>query len=432
MAAVVTDLRSIFDAVQHPSGDAPSAELVEQIRELNSIMSLAQAAQTMQLARFATRSLVRNEHDQWIEAELPLGHVDEFAADTLAPELGLTPGQAQYRVSTAAKLAAHLPQTLQSVASGQVDLQRARVVVEELLLADRFTCRQVEDLVLPAIERGSSSRTIRHQVRATLAEVDADALAQRVKTARSRRFVRVAPAGEPGVSEWWVQLSSEQSAQCWAAVDELAHQRKTSDPGVAIDQARADAFVDLLLSRASVKTTLKIAVPVEAFARSPKPNPGRSGEHDPLQDSLGVEIPGVGVIPARHVQTLVSTFGTTLTRMLVDAQTGTVLETGVVSYRPSAAIARQVRARDGTCRFPNCTVRAERCDIDHVVPWPDGKTKVSNLLCLCRHHHRLKTFTRWRPEIITRGRLAGRVIWTDPFGQEWVTSPIDHTQFTAA
>src|SRR4029078_403868 len=41
-------------------------------------------------------------------------------------------------------------------------------------------------------------------------------------------------------------------------------------------------------------------------------------------------------------------------------------------YRRSSALARFVRARDLTCRFPGCTTAAECCDIDHVIPYPLG------------------------------------------------------------
>jgi hypothetical protein len=61
-------------------------------------------------------------------------------------------------------------------------------------------------------------------------------------------------------------------------------------------------------------------------------------------------------------------------------------------YRPSAALERFVRCRDLTCRFPNCDRPAEFCDVDHTVPYPLGPTHPSNLKCLCRKHHLVKTF----------------------------------------
>src|SRR5262249_46022853 len=60
-------------------------------------------------------------------------------------------------------------------------------------------------------------------------------------------------------------------------------------------------------------------------------------------------------------------------------------------YRPSAKLAEFVRMRDLHCRFPGCTVPADRCDLDHTDPWPYGPTHPSNIKCLCRRDHLLKT-----------------------------------------
>jgi hypothetical protein len=54
-------------------------------------------------------------------------------------------------------------------------------------------------------------------------------------------------------------------------------------------------------------------------------------------------------------------------------------------YRPSIASQRFVRSRDLTCRFPGCDEPAERCDLDHTIPYPMGRTHPSNLKCLCRN-----------------------------------------------
>ena len=82
-------------------------------------------------------------------------------------------------------------------------------------------------------------------------------------------------------------------------------------------------------------------------------------------------------------------------------------------YRPSAKLAAFIRARDVFCRFPGCDVPAERCDIDHVVPWPYGPTHASNMNCKCRTHHVGKTFWEgWQD----RQLPDGTVIWTDPTG----------------
>ncbi|WP_231737332.1 HNH endonuclease [Mycobacterium sp. IS-1742] len=92
-------------------------------------------------------------------------------------------------------------------------------------------------------------------------------------------------------------------------------------------------------------------------------------------------------------------------------------------YRPSTALQDFVRCRDLTCRFPGCDQPAHRCDIDHAVPYPTGPTCASNLRCLCRKHHLLKTFwtgkTGWRD----RQFADGTIVWTSPTGQTYTTRP---------
>ena len=95
-------------------------------------------------------------------------------------------------------------------------------------------------------------------------------------------------------------------------------------------------------------------------------------------------------------------------------------------YRPSTALAEFVRARDLTCRFPGCTRPATITDIDHTIPYPCGPTQASNLKCLCRPHHLLKTF--W-PGWSDRQLPNGDVIWTDPDGHTYLTNPGCKTLF---
>ncbi|WP_344685257.1 HNH endonuclease signature motif containing protein, partial [Actinocorallia glomerata] len=47
--------------------------------------------------------------------------------------------------------------------------------------------------------------------------------------------------------------------------------------------------------------------------------------------------------------------------------------------------------RDGVCQAPGCTIPAQRCDLDHRLPYPAGPTSGPNLQALCRRHHRLKS-----------------------------------------
>jgi len=97
-------------------------------------------------------------------------------------------------------------------------------------------------------------------------------------------------------------------------------------------------------------------------------------------------------------------------------------------YRPSAALDEFVRCRDMTCRFPGCDKPAEFCDLDHAIAFGDGGlTHPSNLRCLCRKHHLIKTFWAWRD----RQHPDGRIDWTSPSGQTYTTEPGSRLLFPA-
>ncbi len=96
------------------------------------------------------------------------------------------------------------------------------------------------------------------------------------------------------------------------------------------------------------------------------------------------------------------------TRLLTD-DGGRLLDTTELGRFPSARLAEAVRLRAGTCRFPTCSVPADRCDIDHHVPYPVGATSGRNNDPDCRRHHRGKTFA-WLATV----RDDDGVDWTMP------------------
>ncbi|SDD12809.1 protein of unknown function [Mycolicibacterium neoaurum] len=95
-------------------------------------------------------------------------------------------------------------------------------------------------------------------------------------------------------------------------------------------------------------------------------------------------------------------------------------------YRPSAKLAAYVRMTAMTCCFPGCGKPAQRCDLDHVTPWPAGATHPGNLRTLCREHHLLKTMkVGWTPT----ARPDGTTTWTSPSGHRYATMPLGPVLF---
>ena len=64
-------------------------------------------------------------------------------------------------------------------------------------------------------------------------------------------------------------------------------------------------------------------------------------------------------------------------------------------YTPTTDIRAYTQGRDGTCRWPGCTVPATRCQLDHRIEYHlGGPTSPDNLVNLCQHHHNIKTDRR--------------------------------------
>ncbi|MGD7789881.1 DUF222 domain-containing protein [Propionibacteriaceae bacterium Y1700] len=98
------------------------------------------------------------------------------------------------------------------------------------------------------------------------------------------------------------------------------------------------------------------------------------------------------------------------------------------AYEIPDRLTRQIKNSELTCVFPWCDKPAVRCDLDHTIPHNRGGTTSSeNLAPLCRHHHRLKTHTRWRytrldPPIPNSARPVDHgpvFVWTSPYGYHY-------------
>ena len=242
--------------------------------------------------------------------------------------------------------------------------------------------------------------------------VDIDAVRRTVERTRDREIG--IEESDPGMAEIWGRLHATDAQLVDRRLDGLAATVCDADPRTHA-QRRADAMGVLAIGGdrlgcrcgatncpAGGKAASGVVVNLVASSAT-------LGGADRAARLVGYE----QLIPAEVVAELAA-----------DAKVRPVIhptdDSPECGYVPSAALARFVRTRDLTCRAPGCDVPAQDCDIDHTIPFAaGGHTHASNLKCLCRTHHLLKTFGGWRD----RQLPDGTVIWTLPDGHVYVTTP---------
>ena len=124
--------------------------------------------------------------------------------------------------------------------------------------------------------------------------------------------------------------------------------------------------------------------------RAERPTVARERPHVTVTlsaDALSSELDHVGPIAAETARRLAC--DASAMRMVLSARSEP-LDIGRRTAVVPPAIRRAVIARDRRCRFPGCDRPQTWCDAHHIVHWADGgPTAMSNLVLLCRRHHRL-------------------------------------------
>ena len=466
-------IREAFADAQSGATYLTCVDLSAEVDGAQQVINAAAAVQALRVAQYAAREEEQDGTGAWVEVDHGVGHVSEFAADVFGPMLAMGSVAAGHKVQTAAALASKLPLTLAAMSAGDLDSWRATIIATELSEASPASCAAVEALLLPAV-LAEAPGAVTKRVRRVLARIDADAL--RVKAAKERldRFVHAYPSHVPGLTTWVASLPAADSATCWAAIDDLAHRMHGDDPTRTLEQCRADALVDLMLTNVQVSTTITLMIPVQSVTvdepdgalerdlltrdhptsggpnrcagsgaalgyRNPLANTDDygqpTGDPNPMVEpswaqiaAMGYEIPGIGVIGGDVVAGILDRFETRIARVLLDETTGIVIETSTREYLPNRAMRRFIRQRDGHCRFPGCGRNAKRCEPDHVIPFSrGGPTAIWNLVSLCKHHHRVKHSAGWTLTMTRDGHCS----WTDPHGRQYATNPTNHHELAA-
>jgi hypothetical protein len=104
---------------------------------------------------------------------------------------------------------------------------------------------------------------------------------------------------------------------------------------------------------------------------------------------------------------------------IVEDADGRILDVGRRTRSIPPSIARALRSRDRGCRYPGCT-HTRFVDGHHVEHWArGGATRLSNLVLLCRRHHRLVHEGGATVRILD----DGAIVFTDALGRHIEAAP---------
>ncbi|OBH03532.1 HNH endonuclease signature motif containing protein [Mycobacterium sp. E3247] len=410
----------MFESMPPP---ASLVELIESTHRQESVLVARRLAAVAALLRHRVAAAERPERPREYAA------IDGFeqAAAEVAAAMNLSPVAASYVVSYAEALDTRLPKVGALLADGRTDWRTVRLIISRTdLVTDEKLIAEIDRSLAERIGswHGWSKQRIINAVDAAVRAADPDAARERRVTAQNDRYVGISTKDD-GMADIYGSVAATAATAFDRRLSQLAKQVCAADPRT-LDQRRADALAALAEGRGLVCACGEPECPNRTSERGP--DRGAAAQvvinvvaSDQTVHAGGGEpgyLEGYGVIDAEQVRDLAATASV----LVADPVTSPV---EALRYQPSAALERAVRCRDLTCRFPGCSRPAVVCDLDHTIPFnhqnpaAGGPTVAENLKCLCRQHHRLKTFGGWRDKQLT----DGTVIWVSPAGRTYRTSP---------
>lgn len=342
----------------------------------------------------------------------------------------LSAGAAAAMARQARAVRDHLPGTREALAAGHISPQHASVIARVVRTVGAEHARVAEPILI-RLARRADPATVGRATAAILAHVHPEKAEKALHDAYERRGLRVRVVGELGYLDGVFDVESTELIQ--SALMPLMRPAGPTDKRSS-EQRRADAFLDIIghhLDHADMPTQgghrphLSVVVnadqlpPVDGDAESGQGSdaawaqPGLApGDGETSQRSRGwagvISLPWTSAaVPASAARrwacdaVLTPIVARLLGRRRIQfpPEKDTVwlpLALGRSQRTATAAQLKALTARDGGCIHPGCSRTSAYCDAHHVVHWADGgATDLSNLVLLCRHHHRTLHARQW-------------------------------------
>ena len=380
-----------------PSSSFPT---LRDLRRVTRERAKAEAAEWAAMVGYRDGALTRLRRDA-----TPMRQMLERSAVALqiASETGLSEGQVVHRLAAADRVIEHAPKVWTAFGRGHLDAGRVREISLTIEKLERDGSRQrLDDEAVP-YARTHTVAELRRWLRRFVARVEADLANERAETERAKRHVQVEHTDD-GMAWLQAYLPSHQAAAIENRLERLAKAHQSSDKADGIKRSHAQRRADLL-------THLLTSAPADHLPGTPGLRCDIAVTIDASVLTGAVEGPveaadGSWQVPADWLLESAFAGEAFWHRMLLDPITADVLAHEYKGYSPPDILRRALKFRSGVCATPGCLVPADRCELDHHVPWPEGPTRGSNLRWRCKPHHAYKGHDI-TPELLDHLRHSG-------------------------
>jgi hypothetical protein len=315
------------------------------------------------------------------EVESPIKRLNERGAIALeiAEAMGFSEGQVQYRLSFADTVRDHSPTTWAAFGDGRVDLARVREIGHTIGQLKRTESMHRLDRRVVEYAETHTVAELRSWLKAFVRRVEADLAIERAEDERTKRHVSV-QHGDDSMGWLNAYLPSHQLAAIEDRIRKAARRPADADDNRTVAQREADLLVAWCTESDASETVIdaNIAVTVDADVLAGA-NPGFAESADRRWG-----------VPAQWIADVTRSGSSFWHRIIVDPVNHDILAHEYLGRFAPDVLNIALRFLYGTCQGPGCMVPADRCDIDHRVPYPHGPTRGDNLGPLCRRHHTYK------------------------------------------
>jgi hypothetical protein len=416
---------AIEQLFEHPGAEVLIGEIESTYRQESVVMA-------RRMGSIADLLALRTDEAQAADPDPGYAMITGFARASaeVGAVMNMAPMVASRIVAQAEALDERLPRIAALLGDAVIDWRSTQLIITRTELVSDELITAVDDALAACLGEWEcwSRRRLINKVDSIVRTVDPDAAKERRARAEGDRYLNLAPQPD-GTAVVRGRITATAAAAFQRRVHEMLGAVCGKDSRT-VDQRRADAFTALVEGR-------------RLCCDCGRPDcPARPGEDAASEGAVRTVI---NVIAGQDTVTgdserpgYVEGFGVIdadLVRELAEGAAMRLIESPEVSaaeafrYQPSAEVARWIRLRDFTCRFPGCDRPVAICDLDHTTPFnhadpgAGGLTVPWGLAAYCRQHHRLKTFhsgpNGWQDE-----QLAdGTIVWTSPTGRLYRTTP---------